>query len=1325
MAKYVPLSSSEENNDSSIFASIGAGLASGLIKTVEGVVSLGAELIDYGADSNTAADVEKFFDDINIFEDTAQDRVAGKLVEVFTQIGIPGGIGFKAATKLADKALKAKKAGTYANLKSKSVTLAAAKADQLNKASKTKRFAAGVFGGATGETFVADVEEIGTFGDFFDGPTAIDSSELEGRDEAGRRLLNRIKFGSESLLLTPFVYGVGKGGKALATRGKELAYSDSAFERWVNKYIGSPFRPRGDLPTEVFEAEMAKQGLKARDTFRAKELVTNITKEVDKIYPSSGKFFDSSTNAEQKDFYKQLNDVLFEGDLNKPINPGAKDALIKTLKNKEVGEEAIGTITSNLDSARNEFTNLISILERNAEGKISAGAKDLQKIMKERIEGWLGGTYRIFQQPKGLFKLFQQFKPTDEAYVNAINLFRRYLAKTDKGRKTPVKLEEVATGKKDIFGKDKTLFVPEGTEYYEQAKYAVDDIINQVQVKKRPGGLPDVAYQDKTGMLKTKSFEKAKGRGSKRFRELFGEIQDPRYSIFNAMTNLSAVARTATYFDDVAAQNTKVQQGGGRGFFWNSEELAKAAVNSPGTGIQIVKIDDVIQKLPGGNSIVSPLSGKFTTKEIADGIKNANDIGAGLTSVIRGREGANPAEKAATWFYRNLLLFPKGISQMAKTIFSIPTHLRNFFSAGAFAGANGILFEGLTNPGLLKEAFAKGIDTSALLKLGPGSAEAQAAYRELLELGVVNSQVQIGDLIGLLKTATGDPGVANTDTILRPFMSKLKKLGSFFQGKYVAEDDTWKITNYVVELDRLKQAAVKQGIETTPEVIQGLKREAANIVKNTVPNYAYVGSVVKTARILPIGNFMSFPSEIIRTTTNIAEQGLKEMKHSKPTRGSNVTPYVVDAETGQLVKNDNVMYGTGFKRLSGMATTLTVVPAATVEGAKWIYDVSEDEIQALRQFVPDWSKNSTLIPIRTEDDELRYIDFSHSNAYDVIARPFRTLTNNIIAGEATDQTLLSGFVNGVNEAGAEIMNPFISESIWTEAVTDLTVRGGRTSEGRQLYTDQTPAGNKAAIRFLHLGQALAPSYKQFQRIGQAAFGTPDKRGEVLDIGPELAGFMGLRPIKVDPLASMGFKIAEYQTGIRNARREFTGGYFGILRGGRIKPNDVIQAFYNSNRARFLVQQEMNKNISAANILGVNNNRLRTEFKDRQLSDATFRNLARGKFEPYFPSEDIQERFREIANSLGDPNIFREVESTLRLMTSEFRSLPLNGAFDVELNDYLFEDIATPPLPNLPQPTVNTQANVQNVDPTTNLTSTETALLSPEEQVIRQRLRRTT
>ena len=50
------------------------------------------------------------------------------------------------------------------------------------------------------------------------------------------------------------------------------------------------------------------------------------------------------------------------------------------------------------------------------------------------------------------------------------------------------------------------------------------------------------------------------------------------------------------------------------------------------------------------------------------------------------------------------------------------------------------------------------------------------------------------------------------DSILSPFYEKNEKTEEFFQGKYVAEDDTFKITNYVVELDRLKKAAVKQGI---------------------------------------------------------------------------------------------------------------------------------------------------------------------------------------------------------------------------------------------------------------------------------------------------------------------------------------------------------------------------------------------------------------------------------------------------------------------------------------------------------------------------------
>ena len=87
-----------------------------------------------------------------------------------------------------------------------------------------------------------------------------------------------------------------------------------------------------------------------------------------------------------------------------------------------------------------------------------------------------------------------------------------------------------------------------------------------------------------------------------------------------------------------------------------------------------------------------------------------------------------------------------------------------------------------------------------------------------------------------------------------------------------------------------------------------------------------------------------------------------------------------------------------------------------------------------------------------------------------------------------------------------------------------------------------------AIKFRHLMEALAPSYKQYLILFQAAAKRPTKSGDILELDDQIAGLAGFRPIKVDPLKAMGFKIAEYQRGIRNARREFTGGFFGLLRG---------------------------------------------------------------------------------------------------------------------------------------------------------------------------------
>ena len=1359
---FIPLIPEEENNDRSWYTAGAAGIASGIIKVPEGIVSLAAELIDLGLDSNTAGTVEQFFDTLNPFEEIAEQHGAGKLTEALVSIGIPSTVGFKQGSRLAKKFLKARREGNAISAGSKNMVRQTMKADGLNKQAGAIRFGAGVIGGAAGETLVADVEEIGSFGDMFDsGPTVLNRLNSEGREDATRKLMNRVKFGTEGLFLTPFVGGVAKGAKALAKRGKDLAYSNSKFDRAVSK-VADFFTPEGKLTKQLFGSQKQMENLKSVDINRATELVRNLTRSVDGAFPEMQKVLDKTiTPKEKKDFYKQLNDLLFEGDLNTGVlDPKKVDKALDEMKAAGVTGETSGKIMNSLSEARGKFKELIDLTQGKNKNEIS-------DILKDRVSKYVGNTYRIFED-KPILGIFRRFKPTDEAMTNAVNFFRAQIAKQDKNAKTP--------------------YNPDGMQYFQEARQIVNNLIDDATKLKKAEGLPNINYIKNTltdspgGEFVAKVMEKT-GQPPKVLRELFGEIKDPRLSIFNAVTNLSAIGRQTRFLDEVYETNRKAQAAGERGAFWETKEAARAATNGVVEIVPVNKNLDGLGKI-AGEDIVNPLNPLFTTKDIADGLAVANHLkDTYLTSFAKGREGASVAEQGASFLYRNLLLVPKGASQLAKTVLSIPTHIRNVLSAGAFAGANGIFF---TDPRKLASAFKEGAQISGLFNLKNfREADLEKAYREMLELGIVNQQIQVGDLKSIFKTARFGEDVGNTDAVLRPLMSRLKAIPKYLQDKYVAEDDFWKVTNYFVEMSRRKAAYNKAGIKMGDEVVDFagnkqilddnfLKREAADIVKNTVPNYAFVGDVVKTARILPVGNFMSFPSEIIRTTSGIGQQIIKELKHSKPTKGSNLTSTVTEIledGTTRVVANDNPMRGIGMTRAAGMATTLTVVPTAVVEGAKALYNVSEDEIKALRQFVPDWSKNSTIVPLRdSKTGELKYMDFSHSNAYDLMARPFRTLALSIEDATQNDRTVLEGFVKGLDGAMTELASPFIDESIWTQALVDISYRGGRTQEGRSLYNDQTSFGDKKKIQFTHLMEALYPSYKQGVRLFQSATDTPTERGErltgeTLGMNDQVLGFMGFRPITVDPEKTMGFKIAEYQRGIRQARTEFTGGFFGLLKGGPIDQNDVVDRYIASNRARFNVQKEMYKNINAAGVLGTAPRKLRSIFKDRQISMSAFGKLERGIFDPYFPSKDIMQRFREISQNLGEANAFTSARPELRGLQKDFRGqdlgssfaeggrvglaegtnpgmetgiksmlsllrsvrndmqkLRLDDEFDIVSNNFIEPKLPTPPLPDLPQINpANFDTAVMNQD-ASGLTATETALLSPEEQAIRLRQR---
>ena len=317
------LTQPEQDNEVSWYTSMFAGIASGAIKIPEGFVSLGAELYDLTQDTNTAAQVEQFFDDVNPFEEVAEKHTVGKITELITQFGIPASYGAKIATNLASKALRAKRAGVYANLKSENMKRASnlVRKELIKKEGKYK-IAAGISGVGAGEALVAGDRSLEEIGSFFSGdipgtniayplayePTDVYGERPSGSEEALRRLKNRGKWGVEGGLFMTALGAVGKGAKALYKRGKDLAYSDSAIVRSLDK-IGELFRPRGAAAPELFSEARTFKGKKSAQENAAQQMVRDFDKTIDSLFPLMSRSLYASTKKERANIYAAVNDL--------------------------------------------------------------------------------------------------------------------------------------------------------------------------------------------------------------------------------------------------------------------------------------------------------------------------------------------------------------------------------------------------------------------------------------------------------------------------------------------------------------------------------------------------------------------------------------------------------------------------------------------------------------------------------------------------------------------------------------------------------------------------------------------------------------------------------------------------------------------------------------------------------------------------------------------------------------------------------------------------------------------------------------------------------
>ena len=170
-------------------------------------------------------------------------------------------------------------------------------------------------------------------------------------------------------------------------------------------------------------------------------------------------------------------------------------------------------------------------------------------------------------------------------------------------------------------------------------------------------------------------------------------------------------------------------------------------------------------------------------------------------------------------------------------------------------------------------------------------------------------------------------------------------------------------------------------------------------------------------------------------------------------------------------------------------------------------------------------------------------------------------------------------------------------------------------------------------------------------------------------------------------------------------------------------------------------------IKAARELGLNNRQIKKLFTGRGLGSSSINMLLRGKFVPvnysksrfekkietikkdqkrrgldkqqilqksfFYPKREFDKVIRKLKRDSLDQPFFYDVPKE----PAGISSLPVSEP--VQVSQAPAKPV-TPPLPEQPQPVL--QASMPQINPTTGLTPTETALLSPDEQAIRQRQR---
>ena len=1340
------------------FVQLQLGPGHGLYTAARGTAELVASLSDLYLDTETLDNVQRALPEVDL-TDVYGDDAGGvaKFTSILTQYGTGFALAQKIAKRLIGKATKNKLAQKTAQKLAKTKTGEVG----LNLAKfggywVLPGFVADTTVSATGQRSVGDVfgDEQGNILEQALATTKLESLEgiTDPKEYAAAVLRNKLKFGTEGTaflgaltLVGPSLKGASKAvgfastkvvgptltgmSKVLASEKTGLPQTFRAVSKGIDKALTKTGIPNADLwkfseyglnvKTSILRAiDQFAQNFKSGGPFNVQ--TRNELKKLDGLNKSAKKSTDIFMKDLDRQMYKMaeagFNDILFN-------STTATNALRQWGKVLEYmrGNIKLEQLPKPLQSSSFAIRKLID--DYTTELSPILKTMNVKDDLIKNMGRYLHTSYEIFKNSK--------FRADKETYQNGIDYFVKLLRSFNKDiAPSEAKLQATA-----LVNRILAIGRAEGSTPAQRLKA----IANAAQELKIPKTTFNKFFSDEQYLPDAVA-------------KLLGRVDDPKQIIMDTIVEMAHTANSAKAYREIA------EFGMNKFIFPNRQAYLdfarKNGIQSPRDLVEINVSRPYNLDL---NKIFK--IGKqpmLTLPEIAKAMKDNTLIMDTLLKLP---------------FMKSALAIKAGV-QMNKTVLSLMTQMRNITTAAMFATANGHIGKGASVADnfriLFDDLTGKNKDPQKLKEV----------LEEALENGAIDSSTIAQELEQLIPELMGPAKIGGTtitqgktsDQIIEQLFTRKGALGKVVNKaieSYQLGDNLWKLFGYNYVKSQLTPALknmddVKRYFKEVykydfkPTRADGTKKTLSDAIKeiagieirDTYPNYSMIPTIVQNVRKFPlVGNFVAFVSEMYRNSFQIVRGALRKMQSTNP--------YVRQIGARQLI---------GFTTTVGIATPVALNSAQKMTG------ITEEMYDAFKnRFAPEYEKASDMMPVteQQKDRSWKASNLSYLVPYADVTAPFKAAMQTLAEGKDTDQSTALLFARSMKAFVMRGIEPFVSPSIAAETAFELTPNENlqfRTKAGGLIADIKNDPDWFSKVLYHAYRKVTPTTLRSAEEIIQAIGGDLSKSGVKRDLWDTVTKvFTGFSVQKQDPYQAMRFKIGGYSGDIANARQAFTNDIISaknlqkdlqLLQRG-LPAESFPNEFEKLQSNNYRILSEVYKDIQALRVLNFTEKEIRDLISGRRaLSKKDVANVMTGFFFPenvpnFKKDSAVRNAIKNINRELGTEYTVNDFinRQELNKIRAKYMNIPL-GLSDEEREEFLRStpkrkfDIKEPaiekrmqliedqqskaqpqvPASNfLPDPQISNMF-AQNVDPTTGLTSTQTALLSPEEQVIAKRLR---